>query len=366
MQQGDLWIADDVLAYVENGKATISVGRASRALPKAKAYRVADQIWYAGQLQRLELAIRRGKTAEIPLTDRRRRSSLRLGGGFLMVQGTRIILFRRTMDAPRSPSQLCECGGIYEVSDKPDPLDISNDLIASLLKECAELALVRGDRLYVPRLATGPAFPHFEPPDVTFSDYDNVLKEELLEESLRANLPVCARLIETPFYASILNYEHSAALQFANSPAISVVFTAELDRCSLEFAGVLSLPENLDRAALAYLEAEPAAGPEAKAELENEVASSSRPPLEYWDTERADGKPLDREIHLIDIRTAEDDVWHTPAKSPRTRQVRRSTLRDELSRTHLSKTGGRYATEKAEKAIKMHAPLPWLEPLITL
>lgn len=398
-KHGDLWVADDVVAYVENGNVTISIQRPLRTLPKAKAYKVADPIWFEAQLRKLDLARRRGETAEIPLTDRLRRSCVRLGGGFLIVQGKRIILFRRTIDAPRRASEFCECGGIFEVGTTTDPFETTNDLIASLLKESPELALIRGERLYVPQLATGETSIGFQPPDIHVSEYDKIMLEELEQEAKGSRIPITNGPIRpTRFYVTMLNYERSAKLQFAYSPAVSVDFTAEIDSSSLEFVGVLNFPDDLDLAAIAFLENKIfkigklvqdgqasqsdldtlEKEKEEKRILDEELrAPSNRPRLEYWDTERAGEMPLNREIHILDIQTGDVDVWHTPEvdtqgqnipgnSTRRTREVRKSTLWKELSRTHLGATGGRYATEKVERAIKMHCPLPWLQPLITL
>ena len=397
--KGDLWVADDIVACVENGNVTISIQRPLRTLSKEKAYKVADPIWYEAQLRKLELARRRGDTVEIPLTDRMKRSSVRLGGGFLIVQGKKVVLFRRTIDAPRRASEFCECGGVFEVGATTDPFDITNDFIASLLKESPELALIRGERLYVPQLATGELSIGFQPSDINFDDYHQIMLDELKSEIKESKLPITKGPIRpTPFYVKILNYEQSAKLQFAYSPAISVEFTAEIDSSSLEFVGVLSFPDDLDLASIAFLENQihkienlernsRASQDDLdalqrmrgdKRAIEEELKTlNKRPNLEYWDTERAGSMPLNREIHLLDIQTGNVDVWYTPEvdsqdqrippnSTRRTRELRQSTLWVELSRTHLGATGGRYATEKVEKAIKMHCPLPWLQPLITL
>src|SRR6185503_8671999 len=58
----------------------------------------------------------------------------------------------------------------------------------------------------------------------------------------------------TRFYITLLNYERSARLQFAYSPAVSVDFTAEIESSSLEFVGVLNFPDDLELAAVAFLE----------------------------------------------------------------------------------------------------------------
>lgn len=377
----DLWIVDDVVAHVDNGEVTISIDRPTRSLPKEKAERVADGIWLEGQLRKLDLARSRRETIDIPLTDRLRRSSLRLGGGFIIVQGKRLLLIRRSNDARRRASQLCECGGVYEVLNA-DPHDSSNDFIASLLKECAEVALVRGERVYAPVLAISTPSLGFQPPGMQISEYDSIVFMELKEEIESAKLPVYHKTGGNPdftkFHASILNYERSVKLQFADSPAISVDFTAELDTSSLEFVGVLGFPDDLDLAAMAYLEEKTdEKSKEALKILRNEYNETDRSLLEYWDTERIDQQPLNRDILLIDIENGKTQVWYTPRQSShgkpippdskdRTREYRNSFLWSELSRTHLAATGGRHTTEKAEKAIKMHSPLPLLQPLITL
>ena len=75
-----------------------------------------------------------------------------------------------------------------------------------------------------------------------------------------------------------------------------------------------------------------------------------------------------RDIHLIDFESGVDTVWYKlKLKDKIGRGLRKSTLWQELSQTKLGPmgTGGRLATEKLEKAIKMHCPLPRLQPLIT-
>lgn len=193
--KGEFWIADDVVAHVDNGEVTISIQRPTHSLPKSKAEKVADAIWLEGQLHKLEIARKQRDTVNIPLTDRLRRSSLRLGGGFLIVQGKRIILIRRSNDAPRRACELCECGGVYEVVEE-DPYDPSNDFIASLLKECAELALIQEKRVYVPVVTISNASLGFQPPGLQISDYDKILLKEVKQEIESAKLPVVQNSIE--------------------------------------------------------------------------------------------------------------------------------------------------------------------------
>jgi len=376
--KGEFWIADDVIAHVENGDVTISIQHPTRSHPKEKAEKVADPIWLEGQLRKLELARKQRETTDIPLTDRLKGSFLRLGGGFLIVQGKRIILIRRDKEAPRRKCQLCECGGIYEVVET-DPYDSSNDLIASLLKECAEVALIRGDKVYIPEFVTiSKTSLSFQPSGLRIKEYDEIVSKEFEQEIKSAKLPVINEQYNFyKFHASILNYENSVKLQFADSPAISVDFTAELETSSLEFVGVLSFPDDVDLSAIAYLDGKVSRSTKEDSMLEvlrNDLDNKKRHPLEYWDTEcnKKNGTPLNREILLIDIKCGKTHVWKLTAESIEPDSLKRkrvgseSDLWKELSKTNLELSNGRYITEKAEKAIKMHCPMHFLQPLITL
>ncbi len=243
--------------------------------------------------------------------------------------------------------------------------------------------MVRGKRVYVPEFSIGATSLAFQPPGLQIKDYNEIVFDEFKNEIASAKLPVTVATPEfLKFHASILNYENSVKLQFADSPTISVDFTAELDTSSLEFVGVLSYPDDVDLAAIAYLEGR-SDNTEAEKEtlkvLKNEKENDNqiRPIIEYWDTECQNGKPLNRDILLINFMDRKTRVWNTPKEDSTGRTIapdstnrgrinRESDLGTELSRTHLAETSGRHATEKAEKAIKMHCPLPLLQPLITL
>ena len=94
--------------------------------------------------------------------------------------------------------------------------------------------------------------------------------------------------------------------------------------------------------------------------------------IEYWDGELdSKGKPADRDIHLINITDGKITKWFIKDKKIRKRETDHTYLWDELSDTRLGPleekgTRGRFATEKLEKAIKMHCPLPHLQPLVRL
>lgn len=380
-----LWIVDDAIAYVDNGAVTLQIDKPTRHLPRRMAFEVADRIWFAGQMRELEIARKRGETKEIPLTDRRRRSSLRLGGGFMITQGTKLVVVRRTLDAPR-PGQFCECGGVFEFTpqDPKDPEDVRNDYIASLLRESQEIVLIQGSSLYIPQLAPSPFGQiGFQPPG-TLDSYNCIIEDEVEEQIKGAHIPVTLENIKR-FWIKILDYEQSVRLQFGYSPEVSVEITAEIDTSSLECVGVLSFPENIDNAVIAFLEeellelkrdADKNAARIREVKLELDKAQKERAEggeVQYWDAELdGEDRPVDRDIHLIDIETGEDTVWFVPKDAKgRRREYRKSTLWEELSATKLGPldkmgTGGRFATEKLEKAIKMHCPFPRLQPLVRL
>jgi hypothetical protein len=352
-----LWIVDKAIAYIENGAVTLQIDKPTRHMPPAKASHVADKIWFAGQMRELEIARQRCETKEIPLTDRRRRSSIRLGGGFMITQGKRLVVPQRTSDAPRRPGVFCECGGIFEYIED-DPPDVQDDYIASLLKESQEIAILRNGLSYVPQLAPAPSVEiGFQPPG-TLNDYNVIIEKEVKKEAEKASISFVPSSVKK-FWIKILEYDKAVKLQFGYSPQLSVEITAEPDTSSLECVGVLSFPENIDRAVHAFEEAE---GRAWDVEIDEE--------FEYWDTEVIndnDGKPspLNRDIHLIDFETGEDTVWFKP-KQRRERIHRSSNIWKELSAIKLGKSEGRFASEKLEKALKMHCPVPRLQPLITL
>ncbi len=367
-----LWIADHVVAHVDHGAVTIQIDRPVRYLSRKVAFEVADKTWYAGQMRELEVAKQRGESKEIPLTSRRRRSSLRLGGGFMITQGTKLVLLRRTLDAPR-PGQFCECGGVFEVYQESeayitDPWDVRNDFVASLLRESQEVVLVRGDTLYVPQLPPSiserpgamPSVPiGFQPPG-TLDAYNSIIGEEMEKEIKAAQIFREKPKQKKHFWMKILDYDQATKLQFAYSPEVSVEITAEPDTSSLEVVGVLYWPEDIDSAAAAFEGEENASAPQRQ--------SRKKPkPFEYYDAELTkEGFPANREVHVIDTETGADTVWYG-ARTEAGRKCRENTtIWNELSTTRLGKTAGRVATEKVEKAIKMHCPYPHLQPLVRL
>jgi hypothetical protein len=419
------WIVDEAVAYVDSGIVTLQIDTPRRKLPMQMAQYVADPIWFGGQMRELEVARQRGETKVIPLTDRRRRSSLRLGGGFMITQGNALVVVRRGQDAPRRPGQLCECGGVFEVAEvpssgnpgpEPDRDSVGDDYVAALLKECAEIAIVIGGTLCIPQLPPSPPFyvskrsnspaddrdlqppqnAGFQPP-CKLDFYNRAIEQELLTEAERARIPYVQGRI-AKFWMKALDYERAVKLQFGYSPELSVEITAEIDTSSLECIGVLSFPNDVAKAVRAHLvdmkvhassERYPNIGQFEK-EAEDEVKPlnlEQRP--EYWDTEtrpsshRVERIPLDRDIHIIDTEQAASAVWSVawPAgiqRPPyeeeerfegwpkRLRTSANSDLWTELSATRLGNTEGRFATEKLEKAIRMHCPFPRLQPLVRL
>ncbi|MFZ4703272.1 MAG: hypothetical protein ACOYMG_24785, partial [Candidatus Methylumidiphilus sp.] len=376
-----LWVIDDAVAIVDEGRVTLQISQPTRHLPRKLAFNVADKVWFRNQMRQLETASQKGETKEIPLTSRRRRSSIRMGGGFLLTQGRKLIVPQRNLDAPR-PGQLCVCGGVYEymsvkLGDFDDKADVqvsvkalyeylsvkfgdfdsvANDYVASLFKESQEIALKRDDILYIPQLA-----PYstneigFQPPG-TLDAYNSIMEAELKNELVKVipNPPKNER----KFWIKVLDYDHAVRLEFAYSPALSVEITAEIDSSSLECFGVLSYPEHIDEAAKAYLEEELdylnkqndeetqiekrenrkktiKQQEELLKKVEKDIAAKKE--IEYWDCELGwDEKtesepPLHRDIHLIDTETQDVTVWYSdPTRVSRI--SRSSTLGIELSK----------------------------------
>ena len=188
-----------------------------------------------------------------------------------------------------------------------------------------------------------------------------------------------------------------------HSPQLYVEIVAEIDTSSLECIGVLSYPEDIDAAVLAFLKEKlrelkqklkDEANWEERARLEEEIKGTKKDLKEareekgrggefkYWDTEltwdrklRRLGPPQHREIYLIETKdrkkTKSGDVtrWFVVdgRKGKKKRKSKDSDIWTELSSLRLGPAGteGRYATEKLEKAIKMHCPFANLQPLVT-
>jgi hypothetical protein len=74
-----------------------------------------------------------------------------------------------------------------------------------------------------------------------------------------------------------------------------------------------------------------------------------------------------RDIYLIDTENEKVKVWHYDRNSKKRTSRENSTLGEELSKTRLGTNGsnGRLATEKLQRAIKMHSPAGHLQPLVT-
>ena len=360
-----LWIIDDAIAIVDDGSVTLQISQPTRHLPRKDAENVADKAWFKGQMRQLEVARQKGETKEIPLTNRRKRSSIRLGGGFLITQGTKIIVPQRNLDASR-PGQLCVCGGVYEYI-QTGCLDLEkvqndvlvaryrvNDYVASLFKESQEVALRRDNILYVPQLAPYSTNEiDFQPPG-TLEEYNEIMQIELKKELAKV-LNKDIQFEERKFRVKVLDYDHAVRLEFGYSPALSVEIVAEIDTSSLECFGVLSYPENIEEASKAYLEEEKEfklkqykkeSQDIEKEKLDKEIADITvllgkiqkdiedknnskeskkkniEKEIEFWDCDmglnqkqKEEGPPIHRDILVIDTKTDDVKVWYCDGKS---------------------------------------------------
>ena len=121
-------------------------------------------------------------------------------------------------------------------------------------------------------------------------------------------------------------------VRFGECPAIPMLLAPEFDTSSLEVVGIID-------------------------------CSSMPVPNSYRDGEYFEegGKvtALDREIHLVNLLTGKDDVWQGG------KNIRHSTIGDELGVIDLTKTGGFVATEKLQSAIRgLPKEAPGLAPLL--
>ena len=395
----ELWIIDHAEAIVEDGHVTLRVEPPTRHLPRKKAFEVADKNWFAGQMHKLEMARQTKRTETIPLTRPNGKSSLRMGGGFMITQGTKLVVLRRSADGLR-PEQLCECGGLYEYVENNET-GLENDFIASMLHESQEITLFRGNTMFIPRLA--PLSYSFQDKSrKSLQDYHRVIQGEDIRVSLKAKYwpETNERFEPRHFWVKMLEFENSVRLEFGDSsPAIPVEIAAEIDTSSLECVGVLSYPENIDKAVLAYAEEKmKSAGAQdfrqraidaARETIElqektaiklqeqiqeiivlcksakeikeilkkakeilklqekvNSINDSKKHEIEYWDCEigrvspRRRRKPFDRDVLLIDIITGDVTVWYVPDRAKgkageNRRKVRQSTIWEELSTMQL-------------------------------
>lgn len=301
-----LWIIDHAIASIDKDNATIQIASPNRSAPREEAFNVADKSWLRSQLAEVERARERGVTTEIPLT--KEGSAIRLGGGFLHIQGDTIVVPQRHSTARLRPSVLCECGGVF---DEP-----WHDYLEMMLIESAEIVRLGPDgTLYIPQLE-GPA-----------SRYNKAIEQETVSAARLANI-VFSRIEAIP--VKMVTPLDTITIQFANSMPFKAILLSESDTSSLESVGILYYPD--------------------------------LPNVRFQDTEciiteeQERARYLARRTHVIGYKTGIDTVWQNGEV------IRRRALAEEIAEIDLKKTMGRYTNEKLEEAIKnLPFPAPALE-----
>lgn len=300
-----LWIIDSAVAEVNNGVTTLRIDKPVRSLPSEAAYNVAtDKVWFSNQMAAIRQAVRDGENVTIPLT--KNGFALRLGGGFLHIQGRKMIMPRRDADAPTRPLVLCECGGLFEEN--------RSDFLESALAESAEvIRLGIDDTLYIPSFSG------------TMASYNQPVRLETIEAARSAGI-----YFSKIAYISvdILPPRYGTILRFADSIPIHLVMTHEIDTSSLEFVGLMRY---------------------------DDLAVARFQDTEGYVDVRGQFNYLGRETHVVNYLTGQDTVWQKGMI------IRSGSLTDELRRFDLTVTKGMYTNEKVEEAIKR---LPFNAPAL--
>ena len=299
-----LWIIDHAIASIIKGDTTIQIAFQTRTCSRDEAFCVADKNWLANQLTEIKRAREKRLTVKIPLT--KEGSALRLGGGFLQVQGDTIVVPQRNPMAQLRPLVLCECGGVFD--------NLTSDYFEMMLTESAEIIRLGSDgTLYIPQL------------DGEASQYNKAIEEETISAAELAGIPFSQT---KEILVEIVTPLNSVTVQFADSMPFKVVLSAEVDTSSLESVGIIRYPD--------------------------------LPDVRCQDTEcfTTDGKHfryLARKTHVIDYQKGIDTIWQNGAV------IRTRALTEELAEIDLKKTNGRYTNEKLEEAIKN---LPFSAPAL--
>lgn len=313
MPKEELWILEQIKASVRDGVAYLDIAVPEISSPKDKAIKVANPSWLREQLGILTDATRMGVTLDrsIPLT-RMGWSLLRMGGGFLQVQGNNIVVIKRDLEAPFRPGVFCEAGGLFEAPDK--------DLIKRLLLETNEILRVEVNsnfRLWIPQ---------FEEPD-PLSIYNEAIRTEHARTAQKLNLHTdCTRSCN----AVIIEPKDCVWVKFGNAPVIPMLMIPEFDTSSLELIGIIKC---------------------------DDISVTN-----YYDGEHFEKNcqtvVLDREIHVINFLNGSDAVWQSG-------KVRHSAIEEEVRAIDRSKTKGLVATEKLQAAIRgLPFEAPGLVPLL--
>jgi len=304
------WIADNVVADINNGVVTIRIELPRTTMPGKKAEDVAEEIWYQERLDAISLAQKKNETKSVCLTRKGsrtlKRSRLRLGGGFVQIQGDNIVIPRRDSKAPRRPCAFTECSGIFE--------DTNNDYIKTMLLESVEVVRFKDGVLYIPEL-----------PGELGKQYNDDIADETVKAVKAVNDDlghVAIPLTTKKVCVEIVKPKTYTLLQFDNKDKIPIVHTAEVDTSSLECVGFLH-----------YID------------LPQDVC--------FQDTEcSSKDEYLRRETHVINYKTGDDTVWKEGSSRSSTLEKEFEQIEKEWVNEPVEESDRLYATEKLRAAIE--------------
>lgn len=299
-----LWIINHAIASITKGIVTIQIAAPKRSALREEAFCVADKNWLANQLAKIKRAREERLTTEIPLT--KDGSFIRLGGGFLHVQGNAIVVPQRDSMTNLRPLVLCECGGVFEAP--------RYDYLETMLTESAEIVRIGPDGiLYIPQL------------DDEASRYNKAIEEETISAAKLAGIPFSRT---EAISVEIVEPLNSVTVRFADSMPFKVALSSEVDTSSLESVGILRYPD---------------------------LSNVRFQDTECFTKDQKCFRYLARKTHVIDYQKGVDMIWQNGAL------IRTRTLTEELAEFDLERTNGRYTNEKLEEVIKN---LPFSAPAL--
>ena len=270
-------------------------------LPRRLAYEIADREWYGEQLATLHNASATKQTDTIPLTCKT--SKVRLGGGFVIMTPTALLVPQRSRSAPTMPLAFAEASGVFDTHWK-SPYEM-------LSGESVEVLIVDGHDIL--------CIPCFPPPLDRCNDLVQREAQCLAEAALERDVHD-AREVEVEYVC----LRNSITLKYGDLPPIDVAMSAEIETSSLELIGAMAYPKI-----------------EACRYFDGEL-------YEVNDTRM----PAHREIHEIGLDADYDRVWKKGSL------VRRSTLDLELGAVGHQLIGQSPVTTKLQEVLRGLPSIP--------
>jgi len=280
-----IYVFDDVVLEIdENRQAKLVIGPPYKAIPRKDAKRVAKKAWLRDQVRKALTSLHSKKPCEIRLA--KSDSLLRIGGGFVQIENGKLLLVRRSPDAPSMPNALDICAGVFDEKWK-NPLEM-------MIAESVEILRFIPDRDIIIFLIP--------------SGLGDVLSRDAIEkEYYKATLAVFGdkKAREISFQEVnpiIIEPEQPIKVVYSDKELIDVMITFEIETSSIELIGIVEVPHRRN--------------------------------VTYSDGEYIEKNglllPLNREIHVINMGNLQDTIWR------RFNVIRKGNFRKVVSETTLT------------------------------